>query len=169
MARHWRWLVAPLACAAIAATAWWSYSQRPPSAPVTGRPAPDFQLQTLAGGTASLASYRGKSVIVNFWATWCEPCKEEMPALQAAAAARQNLVILGVDNVEPAIRVRPFVDTYRLSFPILLDQDGSVIERYRVVGMPTSYFIDPAGTLKASYQGALTPEALQQDLALIGG
>ncbi|HEU0169197.1 MAG TPA: TlpA disulfide reductase family protein [Chloroflexota bacterium] len=151
----------------IAAGAWW-YSQRAPSAPEVGRPAPEFQLGSLAGPERSLADYRGHPIVLNFWATWCEPCKEEMPALQSAAASRKDLVILGIDNVEPAVRVKPFVEQYGITFPILLDQDGSVIEQYRIIGMPTSFFVDRAGVLRASYQGALTPDVLSQDLTAIG-
>ncbi|MBV8085808.1 MAG: TlpA family protein disulfide reductase [Chloroflexi bacterium] len=150
-----------------AAGGWW-YSQRAPSAPLVGRPAPAFKLNSLAGAQQSLVDYRGRPVVLNFWATWCEPCKEEMPALQTEAAKRTDLVILGIDNVEPAVRVRPFVAQYGITFPILLDQDGTVIEQYRIIGMPTSFFVDRSGMLRASFQGALTPDVLSQDLAAIG-
>jgi thiol-disulfide isomerase/thioredoxin len=150
----------------VAAGAYW-YNQRAPSAPVVGKPAPPFQLTSLDGSKQSLSDYRGRPVVLNFWATWCEPCKQEMPALQAAAAGRKDLVILGIDNVEAAVRVKPFVQPYGSSFPILLDQVGTGIEQYRIVGMPTSFFVDRSGVLRASYQGALTPEVLRQDLAAI--
>src|SRR5579884_3345875 len=99
-------LLIPLALA-VAGGAYW-YSQRAPSAPIVGRQAPPFQLTTLDGAKQGLATYRGRPVVLNFWATWCEPCQQEMPALQAAAAKSKDLVILGIDNVEPAVRVKPF-------------------------------------------------------------
>lgn len=159
-------LLVPVLVVVLAAGYW--YSQRAPASPVVGRPAPAFELRTLDGQAASLAGYRGRPVVVNFWATWCEPCKEEMPALQAQAASRPSLTILGVDNVEAAVKVRPFVQQHGLTYPILLDQDGSVVQRYQVIGMPTSFFIDRSGILRAVYRGALTKEIINQDLALIG-
>jgi len=158
-------VLVPLLLAAGAGASW--YSQRVPAAPVIGRPAPAFRLPSLAGPAQGLTDYRGRPVVLNFWATWCEPCKKEMPALQAEAASRKDLVILGIDNVEPAVRVKPFVERYGITFPILLDQDGTVIEQYRIVGMPTSFFVDRAGVIRASFEGALTPDVLRQDLALI--
>jgi len=142
-------------------------TQRPTSTAVVGRPAPAFQLQSLAGGAVSLADYKGRPVIVNFWATWCEPCKQEMPALQAEADATPDLVVLGVDNVESAVKVRPFVEQLGLRFPILLDQDGSVVERYQVTGLPTTFFIDRAGVLRSIYRGPLTPDTLRENVARI--
>lgn len=152
--------------ALIAGGYYWLF-QRPAAAPIVGRVAPAFQLQTLAGSPASLGDYRGRPVIVNFWATWCEPCKQEMPALQAAAAAHPDMVVLGVDNVESAVKVKPFVDGLGVRFPILLDEDGSVMERYQVTGLPTSFFIDRSGVLRSFYRGALTDDVLRTDLAAI--
>jgi len=163
---RWAFLVLPLVALGVLA---YRFSARPPSIPVSGQLAPNFRLNTLPGPTASLSDYRGRPVVINFWATWCEPCKEEMPTLQAEMDSHPDLVILGVDNVEPVIRVRPFVEQYGLRYPILLDQDGTVIEQYRVVGMPTSFFVDRGGILRAEYRGALTPAILQQDLAAISG
>ena len=144
-------------------------TQRPATAAVVGRPAPAFQLQSLAGGAVSLADYKGRPVIVNFWATWCEPCKQEMPALQAESDGTPDLVVLGVDNVESAVKVRPFVDQLGLHFPILLDQDGSVVERYQVTGLPTTFFIDRAGVLRSIYRGPLTPDTLRENVGRIAG
>jgi thiol-disulfide isomerase/thioredoxin len=153
----------------VAAGAYYWLFQRPASTPVVGRPAPAFQLQTLEGAPASLDGYRGRPVIVNFWATWCEPCKQEMPALQAESAAHPDLVVLGVDNVESAVKVKPYVDQLGVRFPILLDQDGSVMERYQVTGLPTSFFIDRSGALRSLYRGALTEDTLRSSVAAISG
>ncbi len=162
-----RWGVLLLALIALAAGASYWLFQRAPASPIVGRQAPGFQLPSLDGPAVSLADYRGRPVIVNFWATWCEPCKQEMPALQAEAASHPDLVVLGVDNVESAVKVKPFVAQLGVSFPILLDQDGSVVERYQVVGLPTTYFVDRAGTLRSIYRGPLTPETLRESVAAI--
>jgi peroxiredoxin len=153
---------------AVAGAAYYWLFQRPPAVPLVGRPAPAFQLPTLDGRPASLTDFRGRPVIVNFWATWCEPCKEEMPALQTQTDAHPELVVLGIDNVESAVKVRPFVEQLGIKFPILLDQDGSVVERYRVSGLPTTFFIDGTGILRFVYRGPLTAALLQQGLNTIG-
>jgi peroxiredoxin len=164
-----RWLsLVALPLVALAAVAYYWLFQRPPAVAVVGQPAPSFSAPGLDGSAVSLGSYRGRPVIVNFWATWCVSCKEEMPALQAEAAAHPELAVLGVDNVESAVKVKPFVDQLGIRFPILLDQDGSVLERYQVTGLPTSFFVDSAGTLRSLYRGALTDEVLRSSLAAIG-
>lgn len=169
---HWgqmarRLIVVLLAVAALALGAY-RLMEQPSATPVIGRPAPGFQLAALDGRPVSLGDFRGRPVIVNFWATWCEPCKQEMPALQAEAARQPDLVVLGIDNVESAVKVRPFVDQLGLRFPILLDQDGSVVERYQVTGLPTTFFIDRSGVLRGIYRGPLTPDSLREQLAGIG-
>jgi peroxiredoxin len=151
-----------------AVSAWYWFFERPPATPVIGRPAPSFQLPTLDGQLASLGDFKGRPVIVNFWATWCEPCKQEMPALQAEAASHPSLMVLGIDNVESPVKVKPFVEQLGVTFPILLDEDGSMMERYQVTGLPTSYFIDGSGVLRFIYRGALTDASLRQGLASIG-
>ena len=152
---------------AVSAGVYYSLFQRPAAAPVVGRLAPAFELQTLDGGLASLGGYRGRPVLVNFWATWCVPCKEEMPALQAEATAHPDLVVLGVDNVESAVKVNAFVEQLGVRFPILLDQDGSVLERYQVVALPTTFFVDRAGVLRSIYRGPLAANILRDSIAAI--
>ena len=167
MPRWLRFVVLPLIVLAAAGYYW--LFQRPSSTPVVGRPAPAIQLQALDGSAASLSAVHGRPVIVNFWATWCEPCKQEMPALQAEAASHPDLVVLGIDNVESAVKVKPFVDQLGIRFPILLDEDGTAMERYQVTGLPTSFFIDRTGTLRSLYRGALTADTLRTSVAAIGG
>jgi cytochrome c biogenesis protein CcmG/thiol:disulfide interchange protein DsbE len=165
MARPFAYALLPLV--AIAAGACYWLFQRPPETPIVGRPAPSFDLPAVSGGTQSLGRYRGRPVIVNFWATWCEPCKQEMPALQAAAGGQPDLVVLGIDNVEAPTKVRPYVEQLGVRFPILLDEDGTTVERYQVSGLPTSFFVDRSGTLRSVYRGALTAEMLRDGLASI--
>ncbi|MDE3074240.1 MAG: TlpA family protein disulfide reductase [Chloroflexota bacterium] len=160
-------VAAPLAVALLAAGGWW-YLQRAPSTPAVGRVAPGFQLPSLDGKDMALNDFRGRPVLVNIWATWCGPCKEEMPTLQSASQSHPQLVVLGVDNAESAIVVRPYVNKVGVTFPILLDLDGSLIDRYRVVGTPTSYFVDKDGVMRAIHLGAMDAGTLKLELAKIG-
>lgn len=145
----------------------------PPVAEVN-RPAPDFALSTLDGTPVKLSDYRGKVVLLNFWWTGCEPCREETPALQAAhqRLAEQGLVILGV-NVRTNERsgpngdadVRTFTDRYGVTYPVPLDLDGEVGRSYQVLVLPTSLFIDQAGTIRYARFSMLTAEDVEQIFA----
>jgi peroxiredoxin len=154
-----RWTRAPilvLALVALAAAALWGSARDGGDGPrgfdvVTGppAPAPDFALPGLDGRAVRLADLRGRVVFLNFWATWCEPCKEEIPAMQALAGhlADRGLVLLTVNYEERADAVRRFVDETGLTLPVLLDADGSVSRRYGVTGLPASFFVDRRGAL----------------------
>jgi thiol-disulfide isomerase/thioredoxin len=120
-------------------------------AKVPAKAAPNFTLSTVDGQQVSLHQYRGKVVFLNFWATWCIPCREEMPALEQLHQTyqSQDLTILSIDLKESADQVKVFFQKHGLSFPALLDQDGSVFRDYLVAGMPTTYLIGRDGTLLA--------------------
>jgi len=108
--------------------------------------------------------------LINFWASWCPPCREEMPHLQAAAEANPELVVLAVDatHTERSVeQVAAFVEEFGLTFPVALDRDGAVNEQYLVRALPTSYFVDRSGIIRVKYLGALTPALLNEFLALI--
>ncbi|MHB8534123.1 MAG: peroxiredoxin family protein [Sulfuricaulis sp.] len=117
--------------------------------PETARPftAPDFTLKGEDGKTYRLSDYRGKVVLLNFWATWCPPCREEMPSMERAyrKVKSENIAILAVNVGEDADTVFAFTGRYPLTFPLLLDLDGSVIGKYPVVGLPTTFIVDPRG------------------------
>jgi peroxiredoxin len=123
-----------------------------PAVPQVGDPAPDFQLQDLDGNTISLSGLRGSPVMLNFWATWCGYCVEEMPLIeevyQGWAGKPPSVVILAIDVKESLSKVRSFMEDYNLSFPALLDSDGSVAEKYGVRAIPTSFFIDKDGIVQ---------------------
>ncbi|HVU11326.1 MAG TPA: TlpA disulfide reductase family protein [Phototrophicaceae bacterium] len=114
---------------------------------VTPFPAPDFTLDTLSGGQLSLASMRGRWVILNFWATWCAPCTSEMPALQAIANQLSGQVgLFGVNMREKADDIRTFMTRNHLSFPILLNPDDATLAAYNLsVGIPQTVLITPKG------------------------
>jgi peroxiredoxin len=152
----------------VLAAGFWYARLREPDRPQVDRVAPSFQLRTLSGADVSLASVRGKPVILNFWATWCEPCKQEMPALQAAADAHPELQVLAIDDPEPVDKARSFVAGANLRFPILLDPDAAVLERYRITGKPSSFFVDREGVLRAIYLGAMSEDVLNNNLQAIG-
>jgi len=127
-----------------------------------GRYAPDFALSDLGGQSISLSQWRGQIVLVNFWASWCQPCREEMPLLQATyeAYAQDGLMVMGVNMGERAQRVAGFAEDLGLTFPILVDETTTVGTLYRVRGAPTTYFIDREGVIRQRYVGPLTSGAL---------
>ena len=142
------------------------------SAQMPGDSAPLFALKTLAGVRDSLRAYRGRPVLVNFWASWCKPCRAEMSWIVAAYAKHQaaGLAVLAVnltDQEVSAKEVRKFVDEFQMSFPVLLDERGKVRRHYGLRGIPTSVFIDADGVVRAVNPGPLTEEALAQHLGEI--
>jgi cytochrome c biogenesis protein CcmG/thiol:disulfide interchange protein DsbE len=124
-------------------------SERPPS-PQVGFAAPDFTLETQDGRTIRLADLRGQAVLINFWATWCPPCQAEMPAIQQVYERYrdQGFIVLAVDQQEGDTQVGAFADEKELTFPILLDRDGSVSARYQVKALPSTFFVDRAGVVQ---------------------
>lgn len=118
------------------------------------RPATEFSLEDLSGETRSLSDFRGKTVLLHFWASWCEPCREEFPALKDLwrSLGGKDLVILAVaeDSVE---RVRPFVKEHGVEFPVLIDQYGGVMRSYGVSVIPVSVVIDKDGMIRAVFVG----------------
>jgi peroxiredoxin len=140
------------------------------AAPVVGAPAPDFELAALDGGRVRLNDLRGQVVALNFWATWCEPCRAEMPLLDEAAQtyAEAGLVILGIDADEPARLVADFRDELGLSFPLLLDPRGDVQQLYRVRGYPMTVFVDREGIIRVQHVGIMNERQLERYLASLG-
>jgi peroxiredoxin len=132
-----------------------------------GEPAPPFRLPDLAGKDVDLASFRGKVVLVNFWATWCVPCVVEMPSLEALHETLQaeGLVVLGVSVDENKGDVEGFVTEKKIGFAVLRDPGGrQAAGRYRTTGYPETFLIGPSGVLLESYVGAAewdTPGAIR--------
>jgi len=114
-----------------------------------GAMAPDFEWTGEDGKTLRLSSYRGKVVVVNFWATWCPPCREEMPALQRVAASESDVVVLEVDLMEPGDKARSFLDSLGLDrLQPVLDSDGATTRRYGVLSLPSTFFVDKDGVIR---------------------
>jgi peroxiredoxin len=137
--------------------------------PSVGNPAPDFALDSISGERVTLGDLRGKTVLVNFWATWCGPCRLEMPAFQARwERYSPELAVLAVNFDEPADQVQTFADEFGLTFPVLLDPGGKVQELYRVRGYPTTYGVDTEGTVQFVHIGLMTEEQMDGYLSQMG-
>ena len=137
--------------------------------PIVGRPAPAFDLETLDGGRLSLADLRGSPVVVNFWASWCIPCREEAPLLTAAAEEYepQGLQVIGIVYQDSAESAREFVTRYGQTYPGLLDPDGRTAIDYGVFGIPETFFIDRGGIVRARQVGAVTEDDLRSQIEAI--
>lgn len=135
-----------------------------------GNKAPDFTLSTLDGGTAKLSDFRGKNVMVNFWATWCPPCRAEMPHMQNVYDKQKDndFAIVAVNMTGTEDRpddVQPFIDELEITFPILMDEELHVTDTYEVIAYPTSYFIDKNGTIHYKVFGAVNEDFIKKQIA----
>jgi len=121
-------------------------------------PAPDFELVDTDGKLHRLSDYRGKTVILNFWTTWCPPCREEIPSMNRAWQQLRNedVVMLAVNMGEDEDTIFVFTADYPAEFPVLLDRDGAVIAEWPVKGLPTTYIIAPDGSIAYRAIGART-------------
>ncbi len=134
--------------------------------PLIGHPAPPFALKAVGTGeTIDLQSLRGKPVVVNFWATWCVPCYEEHPTLVANARNLPDVQFVGVVFNDTEDKINRFLDERGKAYPTLLDANGKTAIAYGVGGVPETFFINPAGNIVAKFEGPLSTEQLQADLA----
>jgi thiol-disulfide isomerase/thioredoxin len=142
-------------------------------APRIGRAGPDFLLAQPGGGTLRLSDLQGHPVLLNFWASWCAPCRQEVPELVAAYQQYQSqgLIIVGVDLQEADTKVLEFAKEFGITYPVVIDRDGEVGSVWRIggpiKGLPSSYFIDSTGVVQDSYPGQLTKDLLDKKLAKI--
>jgi peroxiredoxin len=135
----------------------WSMGSR---VPAVGMQAEDFQLADLDGKTQSLSQYRGKIVLVNFWATWCKGCTTEMPAMQVTydRLRDKGFVILAIDELEGDAEVREHIRLHGYTYQVLMDRDNKVANQFGVFGLPVSVFIDQEGRVQEYVKGALLTE-----------
>jgi peroxiredoxin len=135
--------------------------------PQVGEPAEDFSLRDTAGQEVRLSSLRGRPVLLTFWATWCEPCKVEMPEIQKAYDQHKTdgFVVLAVNFGEKAEKAKAYADKSGMSFPVLVDRRANVASQYTVVSLPVSFFIDPDGVIRERvFGGTLTVDRIGQIL-----
>jgi peroxiredoxin len=139
-------------------------------APVQGALAPDFTLFNLEGEQITLSELRGHPVMINLWATWCAPCRIEMPHIQDRFEryANEGFLVLAVDFDEPAGLVEEFRDELGLTFDVLLDPGAEVQELYRTRSYPSSFFMDANGMIQVQHIGVMTEGQLDKNLAAIG-
>jgi len=145
------------------------------SDPLIGHPAPNFSLVMLhsdSGKSAlSLSNFKGKPIILNFWASWCQPCKEELPLLENAwkqmQAQKKDIVFLGIDFQESSSDATSFLQQYGITYLIGLDANGSIASKYEVTSLPQTIFIDRDGTVTSREPQELTAQELSRNLQSI--
>jgi cytochrome c biogenesis protein CcmG/thiol:disulfide interchange protein DsbE len=141
-------------------------SSSPDSAQV-GKPAPALTLPDLAGHSVTLEGLRGRAVALNFWATWCQPCREEMPAFAAAWRESRGSCVEYVGVTEESSRDEAAAEVTRsaVAYPVVLDGDGAVARAYGVTGLPRTYVIDAEGIVRKVFSGRISREQLEKALA----
>lgn len=146
-------------------------TDKPPAVEV-GRAAPDFVLRTMDGGTVRLSDLRGRPVLVNFWASWCQPCRSEMPEIVQASAGPEGpgFAVVAVDLQEAEGPVRDFAQQFGMSFPVAFDRTGEVARTFRAdKELPTTVFVDRTGVVREIKQGPMTAAYLAGQLAALEG
>jgi cytochrome c biogenesis protein CcmG, thiol:disulfide interchange protein DsbE len=140
------------------------------SAPVPGSPAISFELKSLEGKPVTLTNFRGKSLVMNFFASWCDPCRDEMPLINelAAKSDKDSYSVLGIAVEDTRAAVTEFAKETKLVFPIALDLNSTVKRAYRIFGPPATFFIDGQGIIRDVVLGPLTAERAREAMKRIG-
>lgn len=140
-------------------------ASRTTEVPQPGFAAPDFELSSLEGDVIRLSDFRGRPVILNFWATWCPPCRAEMPAIQNVATRHRDagLIVLLINEGEDAATIRGFLTDIGVDLSVALDSDGAVGSEYRVRGLPTTVFVRADGTIEDVAVGGPMTEPFLED------
>lgn len=147
----------------------------PPSDPIVGHPAPNFSLTGLgpaaAKSTLSLSDFKGKAIVLNFWASWCAPCKEELPLLEnmwkQMQAQGKDVIFVGIDYQESSSTAASFLQQNGVTYPAALDASGSVASKYNIASLPDTFFINRNGTVVSKELREITAQVLTSDLKLI--
>lgn len=137
-----------------------------------GLKAPEFELETLAGEEVKLSDFQGKKVMINFWATWCPPCKEEMPDMEELHKKTSDDVVILAVNIDPENDVKGFASDMGVTFPILMDKKSDkqpklVNEIYQLISIPSTFFLDEEGIIRYKYVGALKLKEMENYISQI--
>ncbi len=144
-------------------------SKTPNKGAVVGSKVDDFNLPGIDAESISLSQFRGKIIVLNFWATWCIPCKEEMPLLEGIYQTfGEKLVVIGVNAQESESEIRSFIDQNQITFPIVFDSSGELARKFLINGYPTTFFLDSAGILRNLHIGELREDILRGYLLELG-
>ena len=168
MRRGWRWLLPAAAVPVLALLAYgFVLDPRSVPSPLVGRPAAAFALTAFDGSPVALEGLRGKVVIVNFWASWCNPaCYDEAPVLERTWRTYRDrgVVVIGVDMQDTREAAQEFIRRFALTFPNAPDPGGKTAVEYGVYGVPETFFVDRAGTIRAKHVGAITDDVMRGTL-----
>jgi cytochrome c biogenesis protein CcmG/thiol:disulfide interchange protein DsbE len=170
-----RWIAAFCYAALLLVSPMLAWSQHehhtgPSSTPSVGNPAIAFDLKSLEGKSVGLASFRGKPLVVNFFASWCDPCREEMPLINelASKGAKDGYNVLGIAVEDSRAAVTEYARESKLVFPIALDLNSTVKRAYRIFGPPATFFIDARGIIRDVVLGPITPERAREAMKKLG-
>lgn len=165
--KNWKYITAALLILAVTMAACSGPESAASQGISVGNRARDFTLESLDGGKVSLSDYKDQVVLVNLWATWCPPCRAEIPDLEAAYRAHKDegFVVLGVNVEESAQAIEPFVADLDMTYPVLLDERGQVMNDYRALGLPISLLVDREGVIQERHVGILTASQLERYLS----
>lgn len=142
---------------------------RNPTTPYVDGSAPGFNLINLDGENLKLSDYLGTNVLINFWATWCPPCIEEMPAIERAYQLYQGeIVVIAVNISESEQTVRQFVEENGLTFEVMIDKNGAIERLYRIRGYPTTFLINEKGIIEVRHEGYMSEDVLNGYLERVG-
>ncbi len=135
----------------------------PPSSPQESKIAPDFTLTDLKGESVSLKAFKGKPILLNFWASWCGACRYEMPYFQTIFTEKTEVILLTINIKESQHTVSDFMKRNNYTFPVLLDSDGKVSQKYQIQAIPVTFLIDKNGIIKGVKVGAFQNKAEIED------